>query len=166
MKLAMQPSTFKLFDALTSTGVGTPLHRIHGFGAPARWICYGCSTRLQTRRRPKSKDHSIGSISVQYHPNHEQQPSEHAHPIDQRRAQSGRASNAASKVREDLPSQKEGQRSNVAKRFSHVMDHLQSNIFVAGQRLNDLTGYSGIEALKKDIERQGQSLFVKESSAP
>jgi len=35
------------------------------------------------------------------------------------------------------------------------MDHLQSNIFIAGQRLNDLTGYSGIEALKKDIEEQG-----------
>ncbi|KAL9100259.1 MAG: hypothetical protein Q9163_004335, partial [Psora crenata] len=34
------------------------------------------------------------------------------------------------------------------------MDHLQSNIFIAGQRLNDLTGYSGIEALKKDIEQQ------------
>lgn len=42
----------------------------------------------------------------------------------------------------------------MSKRFSHVMDHLQSNIFIAGQRLNDLTGYSGIEALKKDIEEQ------------
>ena len=36
-----------------------------------------------------------------------------------------------------------------------MMDHLQSNIFIAGQRLNDLTGYSGIEALKLEIERQG-----------
>ena len=36
------------------------------------------------------------------------------------------------------------------------MDHLQSNIFIAGQRLNDLTGYSGIEALKQDIEGQGR----------
>jgi sensitive to high expression protein 9, mitochondrial len=31
------------------------------------------------------------------------------------------------------------------------MDHLQGNIFIASQRLNDLTGYSGIEALKKSI---------------
>jgi sensitive to high expression protein 9 len=31
------------------------------------------------------------------------------------------------------------------------MDHLQSNIFVASQRINDLTGYSGIEALKNQI---------------
>lgn len=40
------------------------------------------------------------------------------------------------------------------------MDHLQSNVFIAGQRLNDLTGYSGIEALKKEIEEQGKS-YVK-----
>lgn len=37
------------------------------------------------------------------------------------------------------------------------MDNVQSNIFFAGQRLNDLTGYSGIEALKRDIEEQGRS---------
>ena len=63
----------------------------------------------------------------------------------------------AQSTRKDLPSQEEGRRSQASKRFSHVMDHLQSNIFIAGQRLNDLTGYSGIEALKKDIEEQGQS---------
>ena len=34
------------------------------------------------------------------------------------------------------------------------MDNVQSNIFTASQRLNDLTGYSGIEALKKSIEAQ------------
>jgi sensitive to high expression protein 9, mitochondrial len=34
------------------------------------------------------------------------------------------------------------------------MDNVQSNIFTASQRLNDLTGYSGIEALKKSIETQ------------
>ena len=66
------------------------------------------------------------------------------------------SSNAGDKPRSDLPSQEEGRRSHISKRFSHVMDHLQSNIFIAGQRLNDLTGYSGIEALKKDIEEQGQ----------
>jgi She9 / Mdm33 family. len=35
------------------------------------------------------------------------------------------------------------------------MDNVQSNVFVAGQRLNDLTGYSGIEALKNDIHFHG-----------
>ena len=34
------------------------------------------------------------------------------------------------------------------------MDNMQSNIFTASQRLNDLTGYTGIEELKKEIEGQ------------
>ncbi|KAH0569242.1 hypothetical protein GP486_000059 [Trichoglossum hirsutum] len=58
--------------------------------------------------------------------------------------------------RQDLPSQEEDRRSQVSKRFSRVMDNLQSNVFLASQRLNDLTGYSGIEALKRDIEEQGK----------
>jgi len=39
----------------------------------------------------------------------------------------------------------------LTKRFSHIMDNLQGNIFIASQRINDLTGYSGIEALKQRI---------------
>lgn len=58
--------------------------------------------------------------------------------------------------RKELPSQEEHRRSHIAKGFSHLMDNMQSNIFIAGQRLNDLTGYSGIETLKKDIEDQGK----------
>lgn len=54
-----------------------------------------------------------------------------------------------------LPSNLESRRSQVSKQFTTLMDNLQSNIFVAGQRLNDLTGYSGIEALKKEIQFQG-----------
>ncbi|RAH39983.1 putative mitochondrion biogenesis protein (She9) [Aspergillus brunneoviolaceus CBS 621.78] len=57
-----------------------------------------------------------------------------------------------------LPSYLENRRSQFAKQFSVVMDNLQSNIFVAGQRLNDLTGYSAIEALKKDIQFQEERL--------
>jgi sensitive to high expression protein 9 len=62
-------------------------------------------------------------------------------------------------VTEDLPSAEEGRRSQVGKRFSHLMDNLQGNIFIASQRINDLTGYSGIEALKSRIttlEQRGQ----------
>ncbi|KAI9772358.1 MAG: sensitivity to high expression protein she9 [Geoglossum umbratile] len=64
-------------------------------------------------------------------------------------------------ARQDLPSHEEGRRSQISKRFSGVMDNLQSNIFLAGQRLNDLTGYSGIEALKRDIDEQEN--FVRAS---
>lgn len=38
------------------------------------------------------------------------------------------------------------------------MDNLQGNIFLASQRLNDLTGYSGIEALKTRITTLEQHL--------
>ena len=64
--------------------------------------------------------------------------------------------NGSSNAREKLPSLKERERSQLSKRFSNLMDHMQSNIFIAGQRLNALTGYSGIEALKKEIEDQGK----------
>ncbi|RAK96649.1 putative mitochondrion biogenesis protein (She9) [Aspergillus ibericus CBS 121593] len=57
-----------------------------------------------------------------------------------------------------LPSYLENRRSQYAKQFSDMMDNLQSNIFVAGQRLNDLTGYSAIETLKKDIHTQEERL--------
>ncbi|CAD6499177.1 BgTH12-04829 [Blumeria graminis f. sp. triticale] len=50
-----------------------------------------------------------------------------------------------------LPSAEAGRRLAATKKFSHLMDHLQGNIFLASQRINDLTGYSGIEALKKRI---------------
>ena len=74
----------------------------------------------------------------------------------QDRPSSGDVSSVSKAFQTELPSQEEGRRSHVSKRFTHLMDHLQSNIFIAGQRLNDLTGYSGIEALKKDIEEQGK----------
>ncbi|PWY79289.1 hypothetical protein BO70DRAFT_397397 [Aspergillus heteromorphus CBS 117.55] len=57
-----------------------------------------------------------------------------------------------------LPSYLENRRSQFSKQFSTMMDNLQSNVFVAGQRLNDFTGYSGIELLKKDIHVQEERL--------
>jgi sensitive to high expression protein 9 len=54
----------------------------------------------------------------------------------------------------ELPSTSERRRTQLSKRFTHVMDHLQTNVFTASQRLNDLTGYSGIEALKDSITKQ------------
>ncbi|KAI9658214.1 MAG: sensitivity to high expression protein she9 [Trizodia sp. TS-e1964] len=62
--------------------------------------------------------------------------------------------------RNELPSQEDSRRSRLSKRFAHTMDNMQTNIFTASQRLNDLTGYSGIEALKKDIESQETALLA------
>lgn len=41
------------------------------------------------------------------------------------------------------------------------MDNFQTHVFTASKRLNDLTGYSSIERLKKDIEQQ--ETFVREA---
>jgi sensitive to high expression protein 9 len=57
-----------------------------------------------------------------------------------------------------LPSEEEGRRSQLSKKFTDMMDTIQSNVFTAGQRLNDLTGYSAIEQLKQDIALQGTIL--------
>ncbi|KAJ5312819.1 hypothetical protein N7508_003649 [Penicillium antarcticum] len=62
-----------------------------------------------------------------------------------------------------LPSYLESRRSQMSKQFSTMMDNLQSNVFVAGQRLNDLTGYSSIEALKNDIQFQESRLRTARS---
>lgn len=55
-----------------------------------------------------------------------------------------------------LPSESEAQRSNAAKWLDTKMDKLQLTMFVAGQKINDVTGYSAIEGLKKDINAQEQ----------
>ncbi|OBT59612.1 hypothetical protein VE04_00017 [Pseudogymnoascus sp. 24MN13] len=58
----------------------------------------------------------------------------------------------------ELPSATERRRSHISKRLTNIMDNLQGNIFLASQHLNDLTGYSGIEALKRTITAHEQHL--------
>lgn len=53
-----------------------------------------------------------------------------------------------------LPSQLRTQYSNVRHNFNSFMDNFQTHVFTASKRLNDLTGYSSIERLKRDIEEQ------------
>lgn len=132
--------------------------RLSAFPRPAHkkqinsklWMCQRCYHHNQ--RALDSKQIQI----AQGHDRQRIQAPRIAFSESHSRALSTGNSDAGEKPRSDLPSQEEGRRSHISKRFSHVMDHLQSNIFIAGQRLNDLTGYSGIEALKKDIEQQGQ----------
>lgn len=73
------------------------------------------------------------------------------------------STNAEGARRGGLPSYLESRRSQMSKQFSTMMDNLQSNVFVAGQRLNDLTGYSGIEALKNEIHIQGTSTLLAQT---
>jgi len=67
-----------------------------------------------------------------------------------------------------LPSDFSERYSQIRKQFTHFMDNFQTHVFTASRRLNDLTGYSGIEALKKEIENletevQTSRKAVKES---
>ncbi|KAK2608650.1 sensitivity to high expression protein she9 [Conoideocrella luteorostrata] len=50
----------------------------------------------------------------------------------------------------ELPSVTDSRRSDFNQRFSHVMDNVQARVLTASQTLNDITGYSAIEAIKKE----------------
>ncbi|KAG5935118.1 hypothetical protein E4U53_000505 [Claviceps sorghi] len=52
----------------------------------------------------------------------------------------------------ELPSETDSRRSNLNQRFSHVMDNVQARVLTASQTLNDITGYSAIEAIKNENE--------------
>lgn len=52
----------------------------------------------------------------------------------------------------DLPSMVESRRSALDQKFSLVMDTLQARVLTASHTLNDITGYSSIEAIKADNE--------------
>ena len=58
---------------------------------------------------------------------------------------------------EDLPSHREGQRWNLSKRLTEIMDDLLPKLAVVTQKVNNYTGtdYSGIEALRRAIKEQG-----------
>lgn len=63
----------------------------------------------------------------------------------------------------DLPSSAESSRHSLSARFSTFMDNLQSRVFVASQTLNDLTGYSAIEAIKARNASLEESLHTAQS---
>ena len=150
----MRGLTSKLQRAAKAGRSSLPVN-LDGWEIQARWICQDCSSRLRLSRRITSQSASVGFYQTQTRSVREAPPISSQQLTPQRRRVSGQAKEQATGMKEDLPSHREGRRSDLAKRFSYVMDHLQSNIFIAGQRLNDLTGYSGIEALKQNIESQG-----------
>ncbi|KAI1798746.1 Mdm33 family-domain-containing protein [Daldinia bambusicola] len=51
----------------------------------------------------------------------------------------------------ELPSAQNSRRSALNRSLSTFMDRAQTTLFAASQRINDLTGYSGIETLKAQI---------------
>jgi sensitive to high expression protein 9 len=59
---------------------------------------------------------------------------------------------------EDLPSHKEGQRWDLSRRVSEMMDELLPKLAQVTQKVNTYTGtdYSSIEALRREIMDQGK----------
>ncbi|KAG7662882.1 SHE9 [[Candida] subhashii] len=53
----------------------------------------------------------------------------------------------------NLPSQMEKTRSKMSKKLEEYLDSIQGTILTATRALNDVTGYSAIEKLKKSIEK-------------
>ena len=64
------------------------------------------------------------------------------------------SSSSSAPPNDPLPSQLAARYSHLRGQFMSFMDNFQTHIFTASKRLNDLTGYSSIEQLKKDIEAQ------------
>ncbi|KAI0152251.1 Mdm33 family-domain-containing protein [Hypoxylon sp. NC0597] len=64
----------------------------------------------------------------------------------------------------DLPSAQNSRRSTLNRKLSSFMDRAQTTLFAASQRINDLTGYSGIETLKSQISALESSLASAQSA--
>ena len=115
---------------------------------PKPWICRRCYHLNRVVQHSKSMK-LINSLILRPQIRQYNRLQDFSISSSVRKPESSDNNNAKAIATKDLPSAEEGRRSQISKRFTHLMDHLQSNIFIAGQRLNDLTGYSGIEALKK-----------------
>ncbi|PVH82091.1 hypothetical protein DL98DRAFT_514163 [Cadophora sp. DSE1049] len=134
------------FDSIASSTTGQSL-RISSRPSLRPSTCLQCRIRIQARHfadSPKPPPPSTPSNTSSSTPS---PPSPDAPPAPQNASPTPNPEDEPT----DLPSAEEGRRMAVTKRFSHLMDHLQGNIFIASQRINDLTGYSGIEALKSRI---------------
>lgn len=123
-------------------------------------VCNSCRFTAQIRfysseREGQSKDGGSGA-GKDIKPERDSEPSDAAPDSAVAQNEQVQETSGTERGHESLPSEEEGRRSNFSKQFSSVMDNLQSNVFIAGQRLNDLTGYSAIEALKRDIQEQGR----------
>lgn len=115
--------------------------------------CLQCQL-LIVRRRPYSTGTGSGN-----HPNGSP-PDGQKPPVNEKALENGEGKDPAisEPARIDvtkLPSTIENKRLGISKKFSTAMNDVQGALFVAGKRLNEVTGYAGIEQMKKAIESQG-----------
>lgn len=126
----------------------------HGHFSRGSWLCPPKQLHIEARfySQQSRTDRSPNQGELDEKPGSSYDP-----PSDSKDGSSESPSTSTTSSRRrssELPSDTESRRTDLSRRVSHLMDNVQSNIFTASQRLNDLTGYSGIEALKKSIENQ------------
>lgn len=85
---------------------------------------------------------------------HEAQPGKASSPVMDNTAEPQHNGNG------ELPSTSSDRRAQLTKRFSHLMDNLQSSLFVASRHINDLTGYSSIDGMKRKITEHEEELAI------
>ncbi|RDW69618.1 hypothetical protein BP6252_08638 [Coleophoma cylindrospora] len=152
-------------DSISVTTASRPLRQLRPSIKAS--ICFQCRSQLQRRhfadnpnKRPESQglpplDEILAQRKAQPEPAKPPPPSPSPSPSPAP-TQSTPKQALEDEQEEELPSSEESRRLALTKRFSSIMDSVQGNIFVASQRLNDLTGYSGIEALKIRITKLEQ----------
>jgi sensitive to high expression protein 9, mitochondrial len=96
------------------------------------------------------KTEPIASSIVEPVGKSEEVPQHRLHPGDEHASANSSTKSWTSSSSERLVSTT----ANLRARFADFMDNFQSHLFTASRRLNDLTGYSTIEALKNDISAQ------------
>ena len=130
-----------------------------------RPVCLQCQL-LVVRRQPYSI--GLGSNPPSgTHPSNENKPADEQKPQErpaenEEPPKDAKPSNSPRVDITKLPSTIESKRIRISKRISAAMNDLQGTLFVAGKRLNEVTGYAGIEQMKKAIEAQG--IFPSTSS--
>ncbi|KAL1860497.1 sensitivity to high expression protein she9 [Diaporthe australafricana] len=109
---------------------------------------YGLQSRLRLySTNPPPPDPNASSKEAK-EPSEPTQTSSTSSPSSPSSSPESPSSSAPSRPSPELPSQTDSRRSAASQNFSHFMDNLQSRVLVASQTLNDLTGYSAIEAIK------------------
>lgn len=147
----MQPlvryASRSVYDALLSSSSSRTCREIstRQSGLTRVSFCPPCQQLLQRRRF--ADDHKPSTPTVSSAPLTQSSKTTSTEDV------SPEPTDTATQWTSQLPSIQEQRRSSLSKRFTSVMDNLQGNIFIASQRLNELTGYSGIEALKHQISK-------------
>ncbi|ORY62891.1 Mdm33 family-domain-containing protein [Pseudomassariella vexata] len=132
--------------------VPRPNHRVSTWSS----ICLSCSF---TGNRRQLRLHSTKPDNAPPHPNCPPGPPPETEPLGSTTKPSSAENEPPSSTSTpNLPSHSESARSELSHRFSSFMDRAQTTLFTASQRLNDLTGYSGIETLKSQIASLESSL--------